>query len=229
MVYELRNRSVGSISFLTSPILHLFMFVANLLHPYRLPILFFIFILIALSLWQAELTVRSAQIPQPTSFPVDPSVVARSAAQVEDADQHDSSDAPPIKPSDHATLLDRRLAALNERYAASPGKRNRNHARRKRKRDEQILVEGHSATPVVLKKLSSLAEPLYTKLASDRLPTTSCGYTALPLSLEAKDKGEESLEALLNDGFEYVKWDGRYVVRPCKASSAESLVGLRGP
>ncbi|KAG6836243.1 hypothetical protein H0H93_009893 [Arthromyces matolae] len=109
-------------------------------------------------------------------------------------------------------------------------KNARVHGKRAKRLAERAKSEGngfHPRRPKVLSAVVSRAEPILTKLNAKALPTTSAGFTGQPGKRPGEGERLGTLEDLLKEGYQLIKWDGK-TPRPLVAGDGRVFAVLVG-
>lgn len=95
---------------------------------------------------------------------------------------------------------------------------SRANRQRRRKREAQILKNGYRPSPIGLKRHVHTAASVETDLEAKNLPATSCGYAATNHA-PPKPALPHVIQALVDQGYEVVKNDGKYAAFSPSCSS----------
>jgi hypothetical protein len=90
---------------------------------------------------------------------------------------------------------------------ATPKRLSRSHAKRSRRRQAKICLEGQLPRPKTVKTHVLPAAPIRTPLATEDLPATSCGYRAKSGTYPGRKK-KYSLQGMMAKGFQLITWNG---------------------
>jgi hypothetical protein len=83
----------------------------------------------------------------------------------------------------------------------------RQHAKRRRQREAARSLDGHLPRLKTIRMHVYPASPLFTSMATEALPASSCGYQAIPGRYSNARRPYDLVE-LLDGGFHLVEWDG---------------------
>lgn len=95
--------------------------------------------------------------------------------------------------------------------ADSKRKLSSSHEKRSKNRAEAILLHGYKVSQHSLNRYLGPAAPVETSFRTEALPVANGARTALLRPKPERPDEKVDIEALQrNDGFQYVKWNGRY-------------------